>query len=457
MLAGVREPARAGCERAGPVVAAHILQLGLVACLPARRRVDLVAVAERVDQSGLYRLRADEGPLVDQRAHARPQSRAAVGDPLRELLRDRVDHPLLRLFVRRVEAALGQHVPRVLVLMPLGELVFDAELVQRATVEHDFHGDPREAEVARRLQVDLLEGGGKVVGQVAWRELTVAFRPRDRGLARFAEIGDGVAQFLDPGQPDAPAADLRHEGLHPVVGLGPAQRVDHIADDGSCRCVSSADSGSAGCSSVIPSVRSSSRMSGALRRWRSLMIISAKLVSAMGSAYGLGNRETRARPALRSPARVARRSVGQRGQERVLAVEVAAAGESCSGFGRSPIVAAWPALTGMAGSAATWAIGTGAGLVPPGCSATRMTKPGVPMSCCSAVAGGAVTVAPGACSAGRGSAARPPPPRRCVRRRKSARCPATWCGSGVPCVMITGNGRTRRWSASCRGRFRWLR
>ena len=118
----------------GAVVAADVLQLGLVARLLARRRVDLVAVAERVDQTGLHRLRADEGPLVDQRAHVGGADTAAVGDPLGELLGDRVDQPLLRFLVRRVETALGQDVHGVLVLMPLGELVFDADLVQRAAV-----------------------------------------------------------------------------------------------------------------------------------------------------------------------------------------------------------------------------------------------------------------------------------------------------------------------------------
>ena len=114
------------------MVAADVLQFGVLARLLARRRVDLVAIAEHVDQPGRGRLGADERTLVDQRAHVGGGHPAPVGDPLGELLGDRLDEPLLSFAVRRVEAALGQDVHGVLVFVPLGEFVFDADLVQRA-------------------------------------------------------------------------------------------------------------------------------------------------------------------------------------------------------------------------------------------------------------------------------------------------------------------------------------
>ena len=181
------------------------------------------------------------------------------------------------------EAAFGQRVRRRLVLLPLGRLEADPGLVQRRTEKQLLDRDAGEPQAAGRLQVDLVERGGEVVGQVPLRELPERFGPGVRGLARRAEPPDGLPQFLHRGQAEVLAADLGDEGLDPAVILGPPQAVETSASRVLCRD-SRAATGSAGGPSAMPCVRSSSRISGAVRRWRSLVICPASIASTMRPA-----------------------------------------------------------------------------------------------------------------------------------------------------------------------------
>ena len=104
------------------------------------------------------------------------------------------------------EAALGELLGRALVLVPGADLQLHAQLVQRAAEEGPLDGQAGEAEVARRLEVDRVEGGGQVVRHVARGELAERLGPGPGRLARGAEPDDRLAQLLGRAEADRLAA-----------------------------------------------------------------------------------------------------------------------------------------------------------------------------------------------------------------------------------------------------------
>ena len=190
--------------------------------------VDLVAVEQPVHQALGQGLLREERAAREQRRRLLDGQPAAGRDRRRELLGHGLGQPRGRLPGRAAEAGLGELVGGRLVLVPLGGLEVDAELLQRAVQEDLLDGDAGEAERARGLQVDPVEPGGQEVGHVAADEVAERLRPGDRELSRPAELEHRVAQFLDLGEPDPRPADLDHQRAHPVIGRRPLQPVEQV-------------------------------------------------------------------------------------------------------------------------------------------------------------------------------------------------------------------------------------
>ncbi len=191
--------------------------------------VDLVAVGEAVDEPGLERFGAEERAAVDEGAHLGLRHLPALGDPLHQLPVDRLEKGLRRLPVGIGELRLRVLVHRVLELVPLAELGLDSELVEDAPQEGALSDEAVQAEVAGRLEPDLVEGGGEVVGAVPRRELAERLRVGDRELLLRPEGLHGVADLLDLGDADRRGAEARDETDDVRVVSRLLERVDDVA------------------------------------------------------------------------------------------------------------------------------------------------------------------------------------------------------------------------------------
>ena len=205
--------------------------------------------------------------------------------------------------------------------------------------------DPGQPQVARGLQVDPVERGGQVVRQVARREVAERLRPGHRRACRTRpNSATASPQFLHRGRARSAPADLGDQRADPAGRRGPGAGRPARRPAAARRMVSSADTGSAGGSSASPSVRSSSRISGAVHRRESFPI---------------------------RPARPARPEVSA-GVASGHALELTAAVRR-GWRGAGPVRyrrRRWPGRTETAGPAATAGICTGAGSARSGCSAT---------------------------------------------------------------------------------------
>src|SRR5215470_8499350 len=145
--------------------------------------VDLVPVAERVHQVQLHRLLRGVGAVVDQFPGPGRRYRKPLRDSGGELPGEGGGELLQRLPGGPGEPLLGQPVGGVLVLVPLADLVLQAQLVQRAPVEPLFQAEPGQPHVAGRLEPDAVERGREVVRRVAGGELAERLAPCHRRLA----------------------------------------------------------------------------------------------------------------------------------------------------------------------------------------------------------------------------------------------------------------------------------
>ena len=228
LLGRVGQLARPLREGAGALVAAEVEQVGAGPGVLADVGVDLVPVAEGIHQPVVARVAGQERTTVDQRPGLVAWNPQPLGDRVGELLRERDHQPLHCLAGGRGEAALGEPVVCALVLLPLRDLVVQAELVHRVTEEQLLEAEPGQVELAGWLEVDLVERGGQVIGHVPRREFAERLCPGHGGLARAGEVLHRGPQFLDPCQPDRTAAELDHQRPHPVIAAGPAQPVQHV-------------------------------------------------------------------------------------------------------------------------------------------------------------------------------------------------------------------------------------
>src|ERR1035441_7699889 len=424
ILARVRQRARALREHACALVAGEVEQIGARADLLPDLRVHLVPVAERVDQAGVQRLVGQERAAVNQRPGVGRRDFEALPDRLGDLLDDRGGEPLHGFPGGPGEAVLGQPFGGALVLVPPADLIVNAQLVQRAAIEPVLHADAGQPDVTGGLQVNAVEGGRQVIRHVAGREVAECLRPGDGELAGPAEFLNGGAQFLDPGEPDSPAADLHDQGPDPVVGARPAEPVEHVSEPGP-----------------------------APRQYRGNGIGRWLLRDSLGQVQF---QDQRSRPALAQPGdpvwdqRIHHASqLTARGMPAVRWRRQRWACHRGPGglrYRRS----GWPETMGMAGPSATLVTGIGACTAPLACWLTRATRRGSGACCWSAGPAGPSMGEPGDRPAVRGTATSPRPRRPCARPPRSAVSPRARYASRAYCAMITVAGPTRPWSRARR-------
>ena len=191
---------------------------------------DLIAVAQRIDKTGVERFLAKQRSALGEVAHVVLGDPARLRDPAHDLRKTRLHHAFERLAVRFGVRSVRVAVGRVLVLVALADPRLQADLVEGAAQEHRFVVQPGQADVARRLHVHLVERGRQVVAAVAGTELTERLCKSDRGFARLAELLDRVPDLLDLRHRHRLAADLGENADHTAV-VGPAlERVDDVAE-----------------------------------------------------------------------------------------------------------------------------------------------------------------------------------------------------------------------------------
>ena len=216
-------PSGDGPSHSPPTLAASAVALDVqqpyVAETRAQRRIDLVAVAKPIDQPCLERLRRCERRVVDDLADGGRVETASCRDVRHDRLGGRLGEPARHLPPGVGHLAAEKRVGRGLVLVTLRELRLDAQPVERVPNEHGPRDHPGEADIAARLQPDLLERRGQVVADVADAELAEALRPGNRDLPGSAKPRNGVAQLAREGEADRPLRDMRDETRDVPVAL----------------------------------------------------------------------------------------------------------------------------------------------------------------------------------------------------------------------------------------------
>ena len=185
--------------------------------------VDLVAVAETVDEAGPPGLLGRPGPGVDERADLVGGEPATRGDGPDGLVDQGAAQALQRLPVRGRQLGPGDAVDRVLVLVATLQLRLHAELVERPAQERRLERDAEEVQVAARLQPELVERARQHVRRQVAGPLPEALRPRDGGLAAGGERRHPEPELLGE-RPRQGAADLGDEPHDAAVGARLVQR-----------------------------------------------------------------------------------------------------------------------------------------------------------------------------------------------------------------------------------------
>ena len=189
----------------------------------------LVAVAEPIDQLCLDRLLRKERAAVDQVAHLGIRQFAALRDPVDDLSRNRAEQRLDLLAMRRGHLGFGQHIHRGLEFFAMIELRDDPEKIEGALQERGIGIETGQADIAHRLQPDLVERGCEIIWPGSGAELAEAVGESERELALAAERGDRVAHFLDPGEAHLVVADPGEQYLDAGIVAGGLDRIEEIA------------------------------------------------------------------------------------------------------------------------------------------------------------------------------------------------------------------------------------
>ena len=192
-------------------------------------RLDLVPVAQAIHQAVCLRLTGEEGAAIDEGARRLLFDLALGRDAGGDLPNPGVDQALQVLADRFRHAVAGEDVHRPLVLLALIELRLDADTGQRLLQERAFKARADEPDRARRLQPDLVEGGGEVVMRVAVAGLAEGFREGDGELAALAEGADRVAQLLCLRHLEVAATEPGHQALDTIVAAGCFQRLYQLS------------------------------------------------------------------------------------------------------------------------------------------------------------------------------------------------------------------------------------
>ena len=207
------------------VAQAHRSQPGAQAC------VDLVAIPQAVDQSGLARFvrgeRRAPDDLLDRRRFEAPGGGHVGGDRLGGRFRESPRH----LPAGVGHAAAQEGVRRGLVLVALPELRLHAEAVEGIADEERARDDSGQAEVARRLEPDLRERGRQVIADVRCVQLAEGLGPGHRELPGRAKPQHGVAQLARVGEAERALSDVGDEADDLLVTRRAGQGIDQPADD----------------------------------------------------------------------------------------------------------------------------------------------------------------------------------------------------------------------------------
>ncbi len=194
--------------------------------------IELVAIAEMVDEPGHLRLGADQRAAVDQPAHLRRRQFARGCDAVDDLPLHRAQQILDLLALRCGHAGLGEEIGRRLVLLAMRKAGFDAELVEHAAQVGHLGIKPDQPDRPQWLQPDFVERRSEVIGPRAGAELAEAVGESDRELAFGAEIADRVAHLLAGREPEIVGAQLDIEPLDARILGGAIERVKKVAQRG---------------------------------------------------------------------------------------------------------------------------------------------------------------------------------------------------------------------------------
>ncbi len=162
-----------------------------------------------------FRLNGRVRSRVDHRFDILDGFLSRFSDGVREAAVILVEQCIYDLFLALAHFGLGVLIRRVLVFRAdLDDVGLDAEFVERAFEEHRFGRKTIDVKAARGRHEDLFGGRRDVVFAVH-AELHVGVN----GLARGAQIGDRVAQFIRLAPADAREIDIKQNSADAVVDL----------------------------------------------------------------------------------------------------------------------------------------------------------------------------------------------------------------------------------------------
>jgi len=113
--------------------------------------------------------------------------------------------------MRRGHLSFSQTVHRGLEFFAMVELRGDSEKVEGALEEGDFSVEARQADIPHRLQPDLVERRGEIVGSGPRSELAKAVGKSQSQLAFGTKGFDRVTQFLNFAEAERVVADAREQ------------------------------------------------------------------------------------------------------------------------------------------------------------------------------------------------------------------------------------------------------
>ena len=179
-----------------PAVAAEVLQDHVRAGPGPDRGVDLVAVAEAVDETRLEGLAGEQRRPVDQALAPRP----GRGSGLAAMAATSCS--ITDCTTRSVASRWAAVNPRSVKTLPAflyswrWAIWGDPGLVEHAPQERHLGGDAGEAQITRRLEPDLLEARRQEVRDAAVAELPEGLAQATVSLPWVAEVADRVLQLL---------------------------------------------------------------------------------------------------------------------------------------------------------------------------------------------------------------------------------------------------------------------
>ena len=191
--------------------------------------IDFIAIGESVHQFGVDRFFPQIRSRIHDGLEFLRRDLACQANSILDLAEPRVHQRRHCFFVRRRVLGFRKGVQRVLVFIAVVAVESHAQLGKRALDEGRLEHDPRQPDIPRGLQVDLVKRGRQVVRAVAGTELAESFRVGNGKLLVRPETLDSVANLLHLSQPHGRSADLRDHAHDPVIVGAAIDRVHRVA------------------------------------------------------------------------------------------------------------------------------------------------------------------------------------------------------------------------------------